>query len=82
VRLRHAVGCEHCRGTGYRGRTGIFEGLSIGDKVRRAITARSDAATIRDLALREEFVPMRHHGWTLCEAGVTTIEEVWRAVAA
>jgi general secretion pathway protein E len=81
VRLRRSVGCAVCRGTGYRGRTGVFEALPITDAMRRLITANADVVALRECAASEGFVPMRRHGWALCESGVTTLEEVLRAVA-
>lgn len=82
VRLRRAVGCSNCRGTGYRGRTGVFEALPVTDALRQVISGGGDALALRTCAESEGFVPMRRHGWSLCEAGITTIEEVLRAVAA
>src|SRR5260370_29224308 len=44
--VHEAAGCERCSGTGYRGRTGVFEVLDATDEVRSLIGARADAGTI------------------------------------
>jgi general secretion pathway protein E len=82
VRVRRAVGCVDCRGTGFRGRTGVFEALPVTDALRQVISGGGDGHALRECAEKDGFVPMRRHGWALCEAGITTIEEVLRAVAA
>jgi len=82
LRTRHAVGCPACRGTGYRGRTGVFEVLAVGEGVRHQISSSASRAQLRDEALKQGFRPLNAHGWSLIEQGVTTIEEVLRVVQA
>ncbi len=81
ARLRRPVGCTLCRGTGYRGRTGVFEALVMTDALRQLVTAGADSIALKEAAAHEGFVPLRQHGWALCESGVTTLEEVTRAIA-
>jgi len=76
--LREGRGCEACGGTGYRGRTGIFELLRITDGIREKILARADTGSIRDRAVGEGMTLLREDGWRKVRAGVTTIEEVIR----
>jgi len=78
--LTRGAGCVACRGTGFRGRVGIFELLTITDDVRDAIAARAPRATLRVLAANAGLVPLRADGWLRAEAGFTTIEEVIRVV--
>jgi len=76
--LREGRGCEACGGTGYRGRTGIFELLRITDGIREKILARADTGSIRERAVAEGMSLLREDGWRKVRAGVTTIEEVIR----
>jgi general secretion pathway protein E len=71
-------GCERCGGTGYRGRTGIFEVLEVTDDVRRLTQARSDSATIRRAAMDAGMTTMFEDGAAKCHTGVTSAAEVFR----
>ena len=76
--IHEAVGCEACRNTGYRGRTGIYEILMVTDEVRRHITAHDPASRIKQTAVRQGMRPLREDGWSKVLAGITTLEEVLR----
>ena len=69
-------GCPHCHGTGYRGRTGVFEILTLTPQLRRAIAEGCSAADVRKLAAKEGFSPIGGHCRELLEAGVTDIREI------
>ncbi len=69
-------GCEHCFGTGYRGRTGIFEFLEIDDNIRRLINKKASADVIKREALKSSYRTMFDHGFELITEGITTAEEV------
>ena len=71
-------GCEHCRGTGYRGRIGIYELLTITDEIRHGITERRDASDLRKTMVRQGMPTLREDGLRLVMDGVTTPEEVLR----
>jgi len=71
-------GCEACKGTGYRGRTGIHELLLIDDEVRALTMQRSDAAAIRRLSTSQGMRTLRADGAAKVAEGTTTIEEVLR----
>ncbi|HET7586176.1 MAG TPA: GspE/PulE family protein [Gemmatimonadaceae bacterium] len=79
-----AAGCARCRGTGYAGRTGVFELLRMTDELKDAVTRRATRravwSEVRALALSGGMVPMRTDGWRKVMAGMTTIEEVLRVV--
>jgi type II secretory ATPase GspE/PulE/Tfp pilus assembly ATPase PilB-like protein len=79
-RLTRGAGCKACRGTGYRGRVGLFELLAVNDDVRDAVTARISRGELRELAMRAGLMTLRADGWQKVEAGLTTIEEVIRVV--
>jgi len=76
--IRTGKGCEACGGTGFRGRTGIFELLPVTGKIRELILSRADAGAIRACAVADGMVLLRENGWEKVRRGVTTIEEVVR----
>jgi len=75
-----AGGCEACRRTGYRGRTGIFELYLIEPGARAAIAARAGGKELRDAARRAGMKSMRDDGLSKILQGLTTLEEVNRVV--
>lgn len=78
--LTRGAGCPACRGTGFRGRLGVFELITVTDEFGDAIAARASRAELRAIAVKGGFVPMRADGWTKVEAGLTTVEEVVRVI--
>ncbi|MFQ5994561.1 MAG: type II secretion system ATPase GspE [Acidiferrobacterales bacterium] len=76
--LYKPVGCEHCNGTGYRGRTAILELLVIADPIRRLVLQHADASDIQRTALGEGMHTMYEDGLRKAVAGTTTIEEIMR----
>jgi len=76
--LYRAIGCGNCLGTGYRGRTGIFELLAFDDDIRTLILKNYDASTIKKMATDKGMFSLRQDGATKVLKGVTTIEEVLR----
>jgi type II secretion system protein E len=72
-------GCEECRQTGFRGRTGIYEVLPINDAVRSLVTARESSARIKQEAMRRGMSTLREDGWSKVLKGITSVEEVLRA---
>jgi general secretion pathway protein E len=71
-------GCERCSGTGYRGRSGVFEVLETTEDVRRMIGTQTDSGTITRAATRAGMTTMFEHGVAKCRAGVTSAAEVLR----
>ncbi|MBI2998920.1 MAG: Flp pilus assembly complex ATPase component TadA, partial [Deltaproteobacteria bacterium] len=71
-------GCGRCFRTGYKGRIGIFEALSISGPVREFIMARADSNSIKQQALKEGLVTMMDDGRDKVRRGLTTVEEVIR----
>lgn len=72
------AGCQACRGTGFKGRIGIFEMLIIDDTVRRAIDSRRDGVDIRAIARECGMSTLLSDGIRKAHKGLTTIEEVVR----
>ncbi|RPH43363.1 MAG: type II/IV secretion system protein [Burkholderiales bacterium] len=73
-----AVGCLECRNTGYRGRAGLYEILTMTDGIRALVDERPDLVRIRQKAMRDGMKPLRLAGAMKVAAGQTTIEEVLR----
>lgn len=80
IRAYRGKGCDVCHQTGYVGRIGIFEVLELNDEVRQAIINRTDASTIRRLAVKSGMTMMIDDGLKKVAAGATTIEEVLRVI--
>jgi general secretion pathway protein E len=76
--LRIGRGCDACGGTGYSGRSGIFELLPVTGAVKDLILSRADAGTLRAKAAEEGMRLLREDGWEKVRRGATTIEEVLR----
>ncbi|MGB7157816.1 MAG: ATPase, T2SS/T4P/T4SS family [Tepidisphaeraceae bacterium] len=76
--LKVGAGCANCRGTGYRGRLGIFELLVLDDALRRLVGSRATAAEMKDAAKIAGMRLLREDGVRKVLAGVTTIPEVER----
>ncbi len=70
------VGCDECRHTGYRGRTGLYEILTMNREMRDLIRPQVDSGTLRDAAIRSGMRDLRQSGAEKVAAGVTTLEEV------
>jgi len=71
-------GCRACQGTGYRGRSGIFETMEVTSTIRGMILDRSSAGDIRRSAVQNGMRSLREDGWRMVRDGRTTIEEVLR----
>jgi general secretion pathway protein E len=80
--LFHAVGCPHCRGTGYRGRLAIAEFLEPTPQIERLIFARAEHTEIERAAVAAGMVTMFEAGLEAALAGDTTIEELTRSIRA
>ena len=80
VRLFHPVGCQACRGTGYRGRRAIAEFLIPNEEVQRLIFARASHDEVERAAIANGMIPMFRDGLDAALAGDTTIEEVVRCI--
>jgi general secretion pathway protein E len=76
--LYKGQGCKYCLQTGYFGRTGIFELLTIDDDIRELILKRSSSHIIKRLATRKGLKTLREDGLQKVLSGETTLEEVFR----
>jgi type II secretory ATPase GspE/PulE/Tfp pilus assembly ATPase PilB-like protein len=75
-----ARGCPACYGTGYAGRTGVFEVLRMSQPLRHLIAGGQTTQALREQAAREGFVELRQSALVKVARGQTTAEEVVRAV--
>ena len=78
ARLSRGAGCDDCRGTGYRGRTGIYEFMGMNDELRGLALRKTPAHEIRQWAVAAGMTTLRQDGWHKCRLGLTTVEEVLR----
>ncbi|HNC77828.1 MAG TPA: ATPase, T2SS/T4P/T4SS family [Pseudomonadales bacterium] len=78
ARMCVPVGCLECRETGFLGREGIYEILTLSDLVREQITAQCDLTALRHMGLREGMHTLRLSGARKVAAGLTTVAEVLR----
>jgi len=76
--LYRPKGCPFCAGTGYRGRTGIFEVMEVNEEIRSLIVEGKEAEEIRREAVKWGMRPMVVDGVRKVLKGVTTLEEVLR----
>jgi len=74
----YGAGCKECVYTGYIGRTGLFEILTISDEIRRMIVAGASNGDIRAVAMQEGLITISKDGMLKAKAGVTTPYEVLR----
>jgi len=72
------AGCDHCFGTGMRGRVGIFEMMELNDEIRKLIMQNADASILTTAARRNGMRTLREDGWLKVRNGVTTAYEVTR----
>jgi general secretion pathway protein E len=79
VRAYRPVGCVDCRMTGYRGRMGLYELLSIGEAFKTRVDKTPDLAALRRQAVADGMRPLRLAGALRVAEGLTTIEEVLSA---
>ncbi|HEV2874954.1 MAG TPA: ATPase, T2SS/T4P/T4SS family [Thermoleophilaceae bacterium] len=76
------AGCVRCGGTGFRGRIGIYELLTVSDELRRLILDKASADALRECAQREGMRTLREDGLEKVKRGVTSIGEVLRVLGA
>ena len=78
ITLYRGRGCENCVTTGYRGRSGLFELLTMTDELRKLVLKSADAGQLRETARREGMITLLEDGVEKIRTGVTTLSEVFR----
>lgn len=76
--LYKGEGCDECRGTGYKGRIGIFENMMITPKIRELILRNATSAEIEKAAVDDGMVTLHEAALRKLKSGLTTVEEVIR----
>jgi len=74
--LKEPVGCDRCRGTGYRGRIGLFEIFRLNDDLHELILKRESTRTLTATARRGGMRTLSQSGWDKVKAGSTSLDEV------
>ncbi|REJ74658.1 MAG: type IV-A pilus assembly ATPase PilB [Acidobacteria bacterium] len=82
VQLFRGRGCDRCSNTGYKGRTALYEVMSIEDDIREMILSGASAYEIRQKAVQQGMMTLRQSGLAKIRGGVTSIEEVLRETVA
>ncbi|MCD6459235.1 Flp pilus assembly complex ATPase component TadA [bacterium] len=79
VRIYEGKGCDACKGTGYKGRTVIYEIMVMTDSIREMVVERVPANRIKDVAVKEQkMTTLKHSGLKKVLRGITTVDEVLR----
>lgn len=76
--LYRGAGCSQCYGSGYKGRHGIYELLTIDSALQSLIAKNADVSELRKAAAGKKMTTLRAHGAHLVRAGITTVAEVVR----
>ena len=79
-KIYHGNGCKYCNESGYKGRLGIFEILTLSEETRELIITKASSEKIRDAATRNGMKLMINDGIDKIIQGLTTIEEIVRVV--
>jgi general secretion pathway protein E len=78
ITVKYGEGCVQCRGTGYRGRTGIFEVMEVNERIRAVLREKADAEMIAKTAIADGMVVLREAAVRKMLKGETTFDEVIR----
>ncbi|MFB3814581.1 MAG: type IV-A pilus assembly ATPase PilB [Terriglobales bacterium] len=78
VQIKKGKGCDICRNTGYKGRTGLYEVMEIDDELRELILVGASSMELKKKAIERGMLTLRRSGLVKIMAGVTTLEEVAR----
>lgn len=72
------TGCEKCRFTGYKGRIGAFELMSMTDELREMVLRKDSSARLKKYVINKNMKTLRETGWDKVRHGITTPDEVLR----
>jgi type IV pilus assembly protein PilB len=80
VEIFEGVGCPRCRQTGYRGRVGLYEVMTVSEEIRSAIVARASSHDIATIAVAQGMLTLRDDGFAKVRSGETTLVELVRVL--
>ena len=75
-KLYRPMGCDHCNGTGYRGRAGIYEIMMLDDDIRQLVLKNVDSGTIKKTAAQKGMRSLMDDGANKVLKGLTSVAEV------
>jgi type IV pilus assembly protein PilB len=75
-KFHYGRGCSRCNGTGYKGRTGIFEIMEFNDEIRDLIMEQASTSVLRAAAQKAGMRLLRDNGLLAIYNGITTIDEI------
>ncbi|MGB3913055.1 MAG: ATPase, T2SS/T4P/T4SS family [Thermacetogeniaceae bacterium] len=78
--LYRSKGCFRCSHTGFKGRVGVYELLTMNEEIRRLILQRASTAEINKAAVSTGMVTLRQDGLRKVKQGITSIEEIMRVI--
>jgi type IV pilus assembly protein PilB len=76
------AGCVECNNTGYRGRQGVYEVMTMSPRLRDLVLERASAGEIKKLAIEEGMLTLRRDGLEKLKRGITSVEEILKETAA
>ena len=82
MKFYHGRGCDHCRQTGYRGRSAIYEICAVTEPLRRLVIRHATGSELKNRATQEGMLTLRQDGWRRVLQSQTTVEEVVRVTQA
>lgn len=77
-KLYKGKGCDFCEQSGYLGRVGVFEVMTISEKISRLILEKADATMIEKQAIQEGMITMKQDGYLKVLEGISTVDEILR----
>lgn len=78
VTFVRGIGCQDCHRTGYAGRTGIYELMTVDEAMRNLIVTKASSQKMRNQAVKSGFMRLREEGLSVARKGITTLEEILR----
>ena len=81
ITLRRGKGCQECRGTGFKGRCGIFEIFPMSSQIKKMVAEEAHGGEMRQVAIREGMTTLREDAWDKVRRGITTFEEAIRVTS-
>ncbi len=81
VTFYHGVGCANCRGTGYYGRIGLFEIMTMNQEIRELVVKRASADQIKEAAIANGMLTLTDDALDKATSGTTDLDEILRVVS-